>query len=297
MTIKMKSKGVFLASSAATMWAFSGIVGQSLFQSFGVSPEWLVTARLLFSGIFLLSFASLNKKTPIFRIFSTKKDSLAILLFAILGMFGVQYTFFKTISLSNAAIATILQFTGPIFIVLYIAFLTGKIPSLKVTGLLLSTFLGVFLVVSHGKLDSLALSPAAFFWGIASALALGFYSIQPRHLLNNYGALLTVGWGMTLGGIFSNFIHPIWQINFILDAKSSALIAVVILVGTLFAFLFYLSSLTYITVTLASILTALEPILATFFSVLFFNLYVSFIDILGIFLVLLSILFLQKSLP
>lgn len=292
----IKRKGVLLAASAAMMWALSGIVGQLLFQSFGVSPEWLVTTRMLFSGILLLLFASQYKKINIFSLFKSKKNRIDIFLFATVGMFGVQYTFFKTIATSSAAIATILQFTGPIFIALYVALLTGKMPSLKVLGLLFLTFLGVFLIVTHGQLNSLAISPEAFFWGIASALTLAFYTIQPRSLLNNYGTLLTVGWGMTIGGILANFIHPIWRIDFILDTQSLLLITTVIVVGTIFAYLFYLSSLTYITVTLASILTALEPILATIFSILIFGLQLSVIDLIGTFLVLGSILFLQRLL-
>lgn len=296
LAIQIKHKGVFLAASAAMMWALSGIVGQLLFESFGVSPEWLVTTRMLFSGVILLTFAAKYQKINIFELFASTKNSLEILLFATIGMFGVQYTFFKTIATSSAAIATILQFTGPIFIALYVALLTGKMPSLKMLGLLASTFAGVFLIVTHGQLNSLSISPAAFWWGIASALTLAFYTIQPRHLLNHFGTLVTVGWGMTIGGLVANLIHPIWQVDFSLTGQSLLLVAIVIVVGTIFAYLFYLSSLTYITVTLASILTALEPILATIFSVFLFDLKLSLIDIVGILLVLGSILFLQKLL-
>lgn len=296
MDSQIKRKGVFLATSAAIMWALSGVVGQSLFQSFGLSPEWLVTTRLLFSGVLLLIFASRYKKITIFSIFNSPENRKDIFLFATIGMFGVQYTYFKTIAASSAAIATILQFTGPLFIVLYLTLLTGKMPSLKVLGLLLLTFLGVFLIVTHGQLNRLTISPAAFFWGIASALTLAFYTIQPRKLLNNYGTLLTVGWGMTIGGVLANFIHPIWQLDFKLNWQSLLLIMTVVVIGTLFAYLFYLSSLTYITVTLASILTALEPILATLFSIAFLGLQPSLIDLLGTFLVLGSIIILQQLL-
>lgn len=63
--------------------------------------------------------AFVRSKCQVFQPFKDKKDFFNLLAFSILGMFLVQFTYFKTIELSNASFATIVQYTGPFFVVLY----------------------------------------------------------------------------------------------------------------------------------------------------------------------------------
>ncbi|HLO10618.1 MAG TPA: DMT family transporter, partial [Pseudoneobacillus sp.] len=104
-------KGMALVLSGASLWGISGTVAQYLMQQQGFSPAWLVVVRLLISGTILLILASSKKgNTSIWGIWRNKQDVLNLLLFSILGMIAVQYTFFEAIKHSNAATATILQY-------------------------------------------------------------------------------------------------------------------------------------------------------------------------------------------
>jgi len=53
--------------------------------------------------------------------------------------------------------------------------------------------LGTFFLVTHGRLGALSITPLALFWGLASAVAAAFNSIQPGKLLRKYGASLVAG--------------------------------------------------------------------------------------------------------
>jgi len=61
-------KGFSLAITAAILWGVSGTLGQFLFQKRDINVEWLITIRLLISGICLLLFAKVKEKTALFKI-------------------------------------------------------------------------------------------------------------------------------------------------------------------------------------------------------------------------------------
>jgi drug/metabolite transporter (DMT)-like permease len=48
---------------------------------------------------------------------------------------------------------------------------------------------------------SLSISPAALFFGIASAFAAAFYTTYPSTLIARYGTLPIVGWSMLIAGL------------------------------------------------------------------------------------------------
>ncbi|MBQ5859937.1 MAG: EamA family transporter, partial [Selenomonadales bacterium] len=51
---KMHRCGILLVLIAATAWGASGTVTQFLFHTQHLSPEWLVTVRMLLAGTLLL---------------------------------------------------------------------------------------------------------------------------------------------------------------------------------------------------------------------------------------------------
>lgn len=292
----IKLRGIVFALVAASLWAISGISAQILFNQYDFSAGWVVTCRLLMAGILLLGLAKFCNKEKILAPFKNKRDIFSLLAFSVLGMYLVQFTYFKTVELSNASFSTIIQYTGPLFVVLYESARRKKIPSKKTLLLLVTTLLGMVLVATKGEVQNLLVPGSAVFFGLLSALALAFYSVQPRRLLQKYGSLLIVGWGMLLAGFVSNLIHPLWQNQGVFTKISLLQLATIVIFGTAVAFVVYLTSLKYITSSLASILTAFEPILATVVSVMIFQFSLGWVGTLGFISVLVSIGFLQKEL-
>lgn len=296
MNIANKQRGILFAGIAATLWALSGISGQILFKEYQFSAEWLVSTRMFMAGILLLITAKVTYSHSLLAPFRDKRDVLAILMFSILGMYAVQYTYFKTIELSNASFATIIQYTGPFFIIMYEAFKKKQLPNRRNLLLMLLTLFGVFLIVSNGTISQLTITPVSLLWGIGSAISLAFYSVQPRKLLNKYGSLLVVGWGMLIGSLPANLIQPFFLSSGELSSGSLVHILIVTLFGTAISYFIYLSSLNYISSSLASVLTAFEPIFATVLSVPIFHTQVTMVSTIGFLIVIGSILLLQKVL-
>ena len=209
-------------------------------------------------------------------------------------MLGVQYTYFKAIQYSGVAIVTILQFTGPIFIFIYLVLNKEKQIKFIEVLLMAATFIGVFLIVAEGNLQTLNISTMGFVMGIASAITLAFYTLQPRKLLVKYGEMRIAGLGMLIGGIAFQPIRPSWQPEFQMDSLSLGLVISIVLFGTALPFLFQLSSLRFIEASLASVLTVVEPILATILSVLLFKSRFAGIQVLGFVVVIGSVILLTR---
>lgn len=293
---KIKLRGMLLASLASSLWAISGISGEILFKKFNFSSDWLVSTRTLISGILLFLIVIFIEKKSVLKPLKNKRDCAGIILFGTAGMYLVQYTYFKTIELSNVSFATILQFTAPFFIFIYESIKNKKVPAVSTVILLFMTILGVVFIVTKGNFSNLSVSLEALLLGVISAIMIAFYSTYPKKLLKKYGSITVVGWGMIIGSIISNVIHPIWKIEGNVNAKSMIQVIIVVILGTSIAYLIYIASLNYISSSLAGILTAFEPVLAAILSVAIFGLKFSFIEIVGFVLVFVSIFILEKRL-
>ena len=293
---KIKLRGMLLASLASSLWAISGISGEILFKKFNFSSDWLVSTRTLISGILLFLIVIFIEKKSVLRPLKNKRDCAGIILFGTAGMYLVQYTYFKTIELSNVSFATILQFTAPFFIFIYESIKNKKVPAVSTVILLFMTILGVVFIATKGNFSNLSVSLEALLLGVISAIMIAFYSTYPKKLLKKYGSITVVGWGMIIGSIISNVIHPIWKIEGNVNTKSMIQVIIVVILGTSIAYLIYIASLNYISSSLAGILTAFEPVLAAILSVAIFGLKFSFIEIVGFVLVFVSIFILEKRL-
>ena len=288
-----RGKGIALVIIAATFWGVSGTVAQYLFHQQGFSTSWLVDIRLIFSGMGLLLFAQSSGKQNIWSIWKNKHDIIQLIMFGIIGMLGVQYTYFAAIEHGNAATATILQYLAPVIIACFLCLRAKVLPAkYEVIAIALALF-GTFLLVTKGNIHTLSISGAAFFWGILSAFALAFYTLYPGGLLVKWGSLTTVGWGMMIGGIGFSFIHPPWKFQGHWSLPSFLAVVFVVLFGTLIAFFCYMESLKYIEASEASLLACVEPLSAAFLSVAWLHVSFSPLEWIGAIFIIATIFILS----
>lgn len=276
-----RNKGIFLVLFGATLWGASGVVAQYLFHTKLLTPEWLVVVRLLSSGLLLLAYDFIKTRDSIFYIWKIKHDRNQLLSFSVFGMLGVQYTYFAAINYGNAATATILQYLMPVIIVCYFTARYKKRPNgLELISIFLA-MLGTCLLVTKGDFESLAISPLALFWGIASAFGAAFYTVQPKYLLSHWHSPLVIGWGMFIGGIVMSPVKPPWEFTGIWDMNTLLGILFIILFGTIIAFYSYLESIKYILPTETGALASAEPLAAVILSIYCLNTPFGLVDLIG----------------
>lgn len=287
--------GYFFAFLAAILWGVSGTFAQYLFQNKGVTAEWLVTVRMLTAAVILLIYPLITDRKSLLAPWKSKEDRRALILFGVLGMLFVQFTFFVTIKHSNAATATILQYLGPAIIACYYSFIEKRIPLAKELLAITLALFGTFLIVTHGSLESLSISTAAFFWGIASAVAMAFYAILPISLMNRFQASVVVGWGLLIGGLALSLLYPPWNVPGDWDLNAFVVLSAVIIFGTAIAFYAYSVAIKKVGARTASLLACVEPLSAAVMAVLWLKVDFGIYDWLGTVCILATIGLLAKN--
>lgn len=292
---KPVTRSFLFTISAAVFWGMSGTFGQFLFQQRGINVEWLITMRMLVSGFLLLLFAKYVGKAAIFSIWTNKKDRIQLLLFSITGMLAVQYTYFAAIKHSNAATATVIQYAGPVIIAAYLAVKHRRVPAAREITAIVLAVSGTFLLVTHGNFNSLAISGTALFFGLASAVALAIYTLQPIPLLMKYEPMIVIGWGMLCGGLAFSFVKAPWEVEGYWDSYTWLYTALIILLGTLVAFTLYLYAVTIIGAQKASLLASAEPLAATMLAVYWLNTPFYIVDWIGTAFIISTVFLLSKT--
>ncbi|MDR0196415.1 MAG: DMT family transporter [Myroides sp.] len=294
MQLNNKFLGFASAIFAAMLWGVSGAFAQFLFREKEFNAEWLVTVRLLISGVLMLLFGVLQKNPDVVGIWKDKKYAIQLVLFSLLGMLTVQYTYFVTILHSNAATATVIQYTGPVFIAIYLALRLKKWPKPIEFLAIGMAMLGTFLLVTHGDIHTLNITPTALVWGIASAIALAVYTLMPVHLLDRYSPIAIIGWSMLIAGIAMSIIHPPHKLEGIWDRDTYLAVLFIIFLGTLIPFYIFLMAIKNIGPQRASLLACAEPLSATLIAVAYFGVNFETMDYLGSLCIIATIFLLTK---
>jgi drug/metabolite transporter (DMT)-like permease len=295
MVVTGHMKGIALAVLGSILWGASGISGQFLLQFRAVPAEWLTAVRMIVAGILLLAYDAASHHGDIFSIWKQKREAARLILFSVVGMLGVQYTYFAAILYSNAPTGTILQYMMPIIILAWTALRSHTLPGKKACICCALAIIGTFLIVTRGTWGTLAISPLALFWGLLSAVAAAFYTVQPQGLIIRWRASLIVGWAMLAGGlIFSPIARP-WQPAGDFDTLAILALIYVIVVGTAIAFWLYLSSLKYIEPSEAGLLNSVEPLSSIVLSMLIFHLTFGVAEAVGAALIICTVLVVTRQ--
>lgn len=291
-----RSKGIILIIIGSILWGATGPMMEWVLHNSELSVSFFLTVRLIVAGLSILTFLIVQKK----RVFVIWKEPIwlkQLFIFALLGMLGIQYTFIAAIEASNASIATLLQFLGPIYIIIYVSW-KSKIfpPKYQVVGII-GTLIGLFLLLTNANINQLLVSNEALFWGLLLGITFSIYTVYPARLMKEWGVLVVVGWGMLIGGIVLALLSQVWNSNEWNELVSYPIIIFVVLVvvmGTI-AFVMFLSSMKYITAVETSILSSIEPLTAMIISVFWFGQILGVWQYIGVVVMLLFVTWLSVA--
>ncbi|GEN84555.1 membrane protein [Sporosarcina luteola] len=265
-------KGISMIIIGAMMWGATGPMMEWLLATSDMSISFMLTVRLLIAGFFILLFLKLKGK-DIYRPLRHKVWLRQMVIFGLFGMLGVQFTFVGAIDASNAVIATLFQFLAPIYIILFVSVRQRVLPpATQVIGMIV-TMVGLYFLLTNGTLSGFALSAGAIAWGLAVGFTFTFYTLYPARLMNEWGVLLSVGWGMLIGGgvlFFASMTKLQAGIATLGDWRIVLVLSLAILIGTV-AFLLFLGSMKYISPVETSLLSSFEPLTAMIISVIWFG--------------------------
>ena len=282
-------KGRIYTLIGAISWGLSGACGQYLMNDSGVSPIYLTALRMVIAGLVLTLFACLKQPKQFREVVKSPKIMGRMLFFGIFGLMLCQLTYLFAIHSSNAGTATVLQYTCPILIVIYVSLKEKTVPTTMEFVAIVFALVGTFVITTHGNPFNLSLSPSGLFWGIISAFAYALYTLLPGKLIRQWGSLIVTGLGLLSGGILFYFGTASWQYTIQWQPYTFIAFIGIIGIGTIFAYSLYLEGVSLIGPVQGSLLASAEPISSVFFSIILLGEVFQGIDIVGIVLILIAV--------
>lgn len=298
-------RGYALALLAASCWATGGLTAKWLFSrpseatalwplpplGIDIDPTVLSGARAFSAFLVILVYLALRRRDLlIVRV----RDLPFLALFGVLGLAGVHFTYFQTISLTNVATAILLEYLAPILVLtIGVLFLGHRFSWVLPIGVALSVA-GCALVVGAIGGDGLTISPAGLGWGLLSAVFFALYSLQGSLAAERFDPFTTLVYGLGFASLFWLIVlgpRPILEVFG--DLRSAAAVLFMAVISTVIPFGAFLIALKSIPATNATITSTVEPVLAGIGAFLLFGESLTVIQLLGGLAVLAAIVVVQ----
>lgn len=282
--------GIILTLLGATLWGVSGTSVQFVGNFRNMNLEWLLTMRLITAGLLTVLYGWIRQGNAIFNVFRNWQDTLGLVIFGVFGMALCQYTYFRSIVIAGAGIATVLQYLAPSMIIIYLLMRYGKRPS---TGEIISVILalvGTICLMGNNGFSFESFRSDVLFWGLLSAVGVAVYSVSPVRLLATYGTIPIVGFGMLLSGLVAAALfqqphsYATWDVWTVVGCFN------VVFLGTIVSFNAYLEGVKRIGAVPGSILSSIEPISAAFFGWALLGNQFNWVGILGMAMIIATVI-------
>lgn len=287
-------RGVICTLLGGACWGFSGSCGQYLFHNYGVDPAWLTVVRMIGAGTCVAVFMLLRHRDRVKACFNDRGDALTLVVYGILGLLFSQYTYLAAINYTNAGTATVLQYTGPVLLMMLVCVWERRLPSVREVVAILLVLVGTFLIATHGDIHSLMISEKGLFWGVLSAVSMVFYTLLPKKIMPKYGAVMVTGLGTLIGGIAFFIMMRPWPLLIELEWQGVLAVCGMVFCGTLIAHPLYLQGVNDIGPVKASMLASVEPVSATVLSVVWLKSEFGVMDLVGFACILATVFLLAK---
>ncbi|MDI7261724.1 MAG: DMT family transporter [Thermodesulfobacteriota bacterium] len=243
----------------STLWGVSSVVAKALF-NIGLPPAELILVRLTLATLTLLVILLLYDRR---RLIISLKDLPYFFILGGLGVTGMQFFYYYTISKIHVGPAILLQYLQPVWVSLY-AFLFQREPISR--GKILALFLavaGCYLVVGGYQIDLLRLNKVGIMSGLIASFFFTFYALYGEKGLKKYApwTLILYGFGLSTV-IYMILVSPTKIINDGHPFKVWIAFLYIAIFSTLIPFGFYFKGMERIRATRASITSTWEPVVA-----------------------------------
>jgi drug/metabolite transporter (DMT)-like permease len=289
-------RGYALIAAAACCWGGSATLGRALFTSrlaagsiAPVGPLILTQTRISLAALLLLPALLWLRRG---RVLLAARDAVAGLLLGLVGMSVSNYFYYLAIERTNVATAIVIQYTAPIWVLLYLLARGRQSASWRRLGAVALALLGICLVLglfragAALRLDLIGVSGA-----LLAAFAFAYYNLAGQALARRVDPILVSLYMLVGAAVFFALIHPpwlLWQAHY--SRAQWEFFLLFSLLATLAPTLLYLSGLRYLDATRAVITSCLEPVSGILLAAAFLGEVLNWLRWLGVGCVIAAIL-------
>jgi drug/metabolite transporter (DMT)-like permease len=292
-----------MAAGAASLWAVNGTVSKVILAS-GISSLRLSQVRM--TGA-LIGFVVVLLLTAPERLRLRRSELPFLAVWGIGGLAFVQWLYFLAIHRLAIGIALLIEYVAPLIVALWARYVFHEPVRRRIWVALAFALIGLALIVNvhHGGTIS---TPGVVF-ALGSAAAYTFYILLAERAVGDRDAVSLLAWGFGFGALFWCFLAPWWSFpadrvgaNVSLLGHLSdyhlpvwALMAFLIVIGTIVPFFLLVSALRHLSATRVGIIAMLEPVGATIVAWAWLNESLGALQLVGAAIVLCSIVLAQTA--
>lgn len=287
-----RSLALIFVGMAGIFWASSGVAVQDFFAHSSKSAMELTNIRMCTAGLLLILIAT--RRRNFWRSLKLMNGQprlwLDLVIYGVLGVMFMQFTYFQAISIGGAAATTVITYACPAMVVMWESFYHRRFPKRGEVLAVILAMSGVFLLVTGGNPSKMLVPLGCVIWSLLSGAAFAFSAIFPKHLFaKKIDPYFLTGVGMFIGGLSTfalidnrNWL-PFFATNVLFD------VSWIIVFGTVAAFLSFNAGLKFLTPEEASITATTEPAASVIISWIIFGTSFGLVESIGIILVMLAI--------
>jgi drug/metabolite transporter, DME family len=289
---------------AAFLWGVSAVLGRAVFTGklpLGgeplrpIGPIILSQTRTSFSLIVLLAFLLGRRGWQ--RIKLPTSDLMRCLVLGMLGVAASNYFYYVAIQKTSVAIAIIVQYTAPVWVLLYVVARGQQKLSLQKVAAVGVAVAGIALtigVVGAKSASPLRLDAYGFIAALLASFSFAFYNVGGHRVLARHDRWRVLVWTLISASVFWMFVNPPWRVVASHYAPAQwAFLFVFSLISVLGPFSLYFLGLQHLEPTRAIIASCLEPVFSILLAAISLGEGVRPIQTLGIVLVLSAIVIVQ----
>lgn len=276
----------------ASLWGIIALFVDALSQS-GFTALQIVTLRVTTAAVLLVAYLALFDPKAL-RI--ELKDIFSFVGTGIFSMVFFNWCYFTAIEELSLSVAVILLYTGPAFVVVLSRLFFGEeLTVMKITSLLI-TAAGCVLVIEVFPLSVSRLTLYGVLVGLGSGFGYALYSIFGKHALRKYSSttVITYTFVFATAALLPTSGLTI-EISQLQTKEVWMNIAGLGILPTVLAYLLYTRGLSMIESSRASIAATVEPVVATLLGVFVFAEKLSYLQLLGMILVIVAVILIQAK--
>jgi drug/metabolite transporter (DMT)-like permease len=292
-----KHRGELYVVLGAIFFSLNGVIVTLVLDHMTTFRLAQIRALGAFSLLFLITFIQDRNSLK-----AKRHEIPTLITYGVVGFAMVQLGYFIGISRGvPLSLVLIIEFTAPIWIVLWIKFVRKGVVAKDMWVAIALSLIGLILVAKVWQ--GFAFDLIGILSALGAAIALAVYFLISESQNGKRSAQATVVWGLGVAGFFWSIFLPIWnfpaqiftaQINLQgrfsdYSAPGWLLLAYVIIFGSMVPYLLVISGIRIISASTSSVIGMLEPVLAGVFAWIWLLQSWSAIQLVGVAIVLIGI--------
>ena len=257
-----------------------------------IDPLILSQSRVTFSFLVLLPVLWLSRGAGRLRL--PASDTWRLFLLGIFGVAASNYFYYLAIQRTNVAVAIVLQYTAPVWVLLYMVMRGLERATAQRVMAVALALAGIVLVIgmvgSGGvRLDTLGVAAA-----MLAAFAFAFYNVGGHSLLARYDRWMVLLFVTLSASLFWLVVNPPWKIAAAhYSAVEWTFLLIFSLLSVLGPFSLYFAGLQHLEPTRAIVVSCLEPVFSIVIAAIVLGEAIRPVQMMGIVLVLAATLVVQ----